>query len=48
MEAQSLRPHFHVWEPKTFAGFLSILDLPVSLDLLRASVGEFIVILRKQ
>lgn len=48
MEAESLRPHFHVWEPKTFAGFLSALDLPFSLDLLRASVGEFIVILRKQ
>jgi SAM-dependent methyltransferase len=48
MEAVSLRPHFHVWEPKTFAGFLSALDLPFSLDLLRASVGEFIVILRKQ
>jgi SAM-dependent methyltransferase len=48
MDAESLRPHFHVWEPKTFAGFLSALDLPFSLDLLRASVGEFIVILRKQ
>lgn len=48
MEAESLRPHFHVWEPKTFAGFLSVLDLPFSLELLRASVGEFIVILRKQ
>jgi SAM-dependent methyltransferase len=48
MEAESLRPHFHVWEPRTFAGFLSALDLPFSLDLLRASVGEFIVILRRQ
>lgn len=48
MEAESLRPHFHVWEPKTFAGFLSALDLLFSLDLLRASAGEFIVILRRQ
>lgn len=48
MEAESLRPHFHVWEPRTFVGFLSVLDLPFSLELLRASIGEFIVILRKQ
>lgn len=48
MEAECLRPHFHVWEPITFAGFLAALDLPCSLELLQASVGEFIVILRKQ
>jgi SAM-dependent methyltransferase len=48
MEAQGLRPHFHVWEPATFAGFLAALDLPCSLELLQASVGEFLVILGKQ
>jgi SAM-dependent methyltransferase len=47
MEAQDLRPHFHVWEPLTFAGFLAALDLPCSLELLRASAGEFVVVLRK-
>jgi SAM-dependent methyltransferase len=48
MEAQGLRPHFHVWEPLTFAGFLAAVDLPCSLELLQASVGEFAVVLRKQ
>jgi SAM-dependent methyltransferase len=47
MEAEALHPHFHVWEPITFAGFLAALDLPFSLELLQASVGEFITILRK-
>jgi hypothetical protein len=32
MEAQDLRPHFHVWEPLTFAGFVAALDLPFSLS----------------
>jgi predicted SAM-dependent methyltransferase len=48
MEAENLRVHFHVWEPRTFAGFLAALDLPFSLELLQASVGEFVVVLRKQ
>jgi SAM-dependent methyltransferase len=48
MEAERLRPHFHVWEPITFAGFLAALDLPFALELLQASAGEFIVILRKR
>jgi hypothetical protein len=48
MEAECLRPHFHVWEPVTFAGFLAALNLPCSLELLQASVGEFLVVLRKQ
>ncbi len=48
MEAEDLRPHFHVWEPITFAEFLAALDLPFSLELLQASVGEFLVVLRKQ
>lgn len=48
MEAKGLRLHFHVWEPVTFAGFLAALDLPFSLGLLQASIGEFLVILRKQ
>jgi SAM-dependent methyltransferase len=48
MEAECLRPHFHVWEPVTFAGFLAALDLPCSLELLQASAGEFLVVLRKQ
>ncbi len=48
MEAEDLHPHFHVWEPVTFAGFLAALDIPFSLELLQAGVGEFIVILRKQ
>ncbi len=48
METQDLRPHFHVWEPVTFARFLAAVDLPCSLELLQASVGEFLVILRKQ
>ena len=47
-EAKDLRPHFHVCEPVTFAGFLAALDLPFSLGLLQASIGEFLVILRKQ
>jgi SAM-dependent methyltransferase len=47
MEREALHPHFHVWEPKTFAGFLAAVDLPFSLELIQASVGEFIVILRK-
>jgi SAM-dependent methyltransferase len=48
MEAQELRPHFHVWEPITFAELLAALDLPCSVELLQASVGEFLVVLRKQ
>ncbi len=48
METEDLHPHFHVWEPITFAGFLAALELPFSLELLQASIGEFIVILRKQ
>jgi SAM-dependent methyltransferase len=48
MESECLRPHFHVWEPASFAGFLAALDLPFVLELLQASVGEFIVVLRKQ
>jgi SAM-dependent methyltransferase len=47
MEAQDLRPHFHVWEPLTFVGFLSVLDLPCSLELLQTSAREFLVVLRK-
>ncbi len=47
MEAECLRPHFHVWEPITFARFLTALDLPFSLELLQASVEEFIVVIRK-
>jgi SAM-dependent methyltransferase len=47
MEAEQLRPHFHVWEPATFADFLGALELPFSLELLQASVGEFLVVLRK-
>jgi SAM-dependent methyltransferase len=48
MESEHLHPHFHVWEPITFAGFLAMLDLPFSLELIQKSVGEFLVILRKQ
>jgi hypothetical protein len=48
MEAEGLRPHFHVWEPITFAGFLAALDLPFSLELLQASEGEFLVVLLKE
>lgn len=48
MEADGLCPHFHVWEPITFAGFLGVLDLPFSLELLQASIGEFLVVLRRQ
>jgi predicted SAM-dependent methyltransferase len=48
MEDERLRPHFHVWEPVTFAGFLAALDLPFSLELLQASVGEFLAIIRKR
>lgn len=35
MDAEGLRPHFHVWEPITFAGFLATLDLPFSIELFR-------------
>jgi SAM-dependent methyltransferase len=48
MEAENLFPHFHVWEPVTFAGFLAALDLAFSLELLQAGVGEFLVVVRKQ
>jgi hypothetical protein len=48
MEAGGLRPHFHVWEPITFAGFLAALEAPFSLELLQASTEEFLVVLRKQ
>jgi SAM-dependent methyltransferase len=48
IETEGLRPHFHVWEPVTFAGFLAALDLPFSLKLVQASLGEFLVVLRKQ
>jgi SAM-dependent methyltransferase len=48
MDAEGLRPHFHVWEPLNFAGFLAALDLPFSLDLMQVSVGEFLVVLRKR
>jgi SAM-dependent methyltransferase len=47
MEAEALRPHFHVWEPLTFGGFLAALDLPFSLELLQAGAEEFIAVLRK-
>lgn len=47
MDAEAARPHFHVWEPITFAGFLAALDLPFSLELLYSSVGEFLAVLRK-
>lgn len=48
MAAEGLCPHFHVWEPVTFAGFLAALDLPFSLEFIQASIGEFLVVLRKQ
>jgi SAM-dependent methyltransferase len=48
MEAECLRPHFHVWEPITFASFLAALDPPFSLELLQVSVEEFIVVIRKR
>ncbi|HWF49093.1 MAG TPA: methyltransferase domain-containing protein, partial [Solirubrobacteraceae bacterium] len=47
MEASDMRPHFHVWEPMTFAAFIAALELPVSLELLQASNHEFLVVLRK-
>jgi hypothetical protein len=47
MEQEGLHPHFHVWEPITFAGFLAALDLPFLLESIQASTDEFIVILRK-
>jgi SAM-dependent methyltransferase len=48
MEASDIRPHFHVWEPITFAAFLAALELPFSLELLYASESEFLVVLRKE
>jgi SAM-dependent methyltransferase len=48
MDAEQLRPHFHVWEPATFGCFLGALELPFSLELLQASVGEFVVVLRRR
>jgi SAM-dependent methyltransferase len=47
MEAEDLRPHFHVWEPLTFAVFLAALPLPFDLELLQANVDEFVVVLRR-
>jgi hypothetical protein len=48
METEGLRPHFHVWEPVIFAGFLAALDLPFRLELLQASAGEFLVVMHRQ
>ncbi len=48
MAAEDMRPHFHVWEPLTFASFLAAVELPSSLVLLQESHGEFIVVLRKR
>jgi SAM-dependent methyltransferase len=45
METENLRPHFHVWEPVTFIGFLAALDLPFSLELLQAGAREFLVVI---
>jgi SAM-dependent methyltransferase len=47
MEAEGLCPHFHVWEPVTFASLLAALEFPFAMELIQASVGEFITILRK-
>ncbi len=48
MEAEGLRPHFRLWEPNGFAAFLAALEPSFSLELLQASIGEFVVILRKR
>jgi SAM-dependent methyltransferase len=48
MEAEHLHPHFHVWEPITFATLLAALDLPFSLELIQSGVGEFVTVLRRQ
>jgi hypothetical protein len=48
MEAEHLRVHFHVWEPRTFAGFLAALEAPFAVELLQASALEFIAVLRKE
>jgi predicted SAM-dependent methyltransferase len=47
MDAAGMRPHFHVWEPVTFAAFLAALPLPFSLDLLQTGNAEFFVVLLK-
>lgn len=48
MEAENMRPHFHVWEPLSFVSFLAATKVPFSLALLQESHREFIVVLRKQ
>jgi SAM-dependent methyltransferase len=48
MESEHLHPHFHVWEPMTFACFLASLNLPFAFELLQTGIGEFVVIIRKQ
>lgn len=48
MESEHLHPHFHVWEPITFACFLASLNLPFALELLQTGIGEFMVVIRKQ
>lgn len=48
MEAEDLRPHFHVWDPLGFAALLAALDdLPFSLELLQTGIGEFFAVLRR-
>jgi predicted SAM-dependent methyltransferase len=47
MQAEGLRPHFHVSRPLTFAAFLAALDMPFSLELLQAGVDELVVVLRR-
>ncbi len=47
MESEHLHPHFHVWEPITFASFLAALDLPFAFELLQTGVEEFVVVIRK-
>jgi hypothetical protein len=48
MESEHLHPHFHVWEPITFACFLASLNLPFALELLQTGIGEFMVVMRRQ
>lgn len=48
MESEHLHPHFHVWEPISFARFLASLNLPFAFELLQTGLGEFVVVIRKQ
>lgn len=47
LESRKTNIHFHVWEPRTFASFITDLELPFDLELLQMNAAEFLVVLRR-